>query len=192
MNITERKQKVDQIVSAALEQTTTQPLDYDFALRILARLKGQDRLLWALMLFTGRRYSDVSRIMWEDVKRDVIYLKEKKTSKRCKIIINDKLREVLDKYIPTDGYVLAPAKYPMQKLTIQGANFRLKAIAEKQGITGITKMSTHMLRKTFSKAIYDRHGIDVLSQMLNHDSQRTTRRYIGLTEQALDNAYKSL
>lgn len=170
--------------------TTTQPIPFDVAENLLTKLHGQDLLLVALMLYTGRRFSDVCRIRWDDIKDGKIYLKERKTGKRATVTINPRLAAILERH-SGNGYILHPAKYPGKQLTVQGANHRLKSIAERHGLDA-PKVSTHMLRKTFSRRVYELHGITILSHMLNHDSERTTRRYIGLTDEVIQDVYNTL
>lgn len=170
--------------------TSTQPIDFALAEGLLTRLDGQDLLLVALMLYTGRRFSDVCRMRWEDLRDGKIYLKERKTGKYATVTINPRLQSILDRFSGS-GYILHPAKFPGKQLSIQGANHRLKTIAERHGIEA-PKVSTHMLRKTFSRRVFELHGITILSHMLNHDSEKTTRRYIGLTDEAVSDVYLTL
>lgn len=170
--------------------TSTQPIDFALAESLLTKLNGQDLLLVALMLYTGRRFSDVCRMRWEDLRDGKIYLKERKTGKYATVTINPRLQSILDRFSGS-GYILHPAKFPGKQLSIQGANHRLKTIAERHGIEA-PKVSTHMLRKTFSRRVFELHGITILSHMLNHDSEKTTRRYIGLTDEAVSDVYLTL
>lgn len=170
--------------------TSTQPIDFALAEGLLTKLDGQDLLLVALMLYTGRRFSDVCRMRWEDLRDGKIYLKERKTGKYATVTINPRLQSILDRFSGS-GYILHPAKFPGKQLSIQGANHRLKTIAERHGIEA-PKVSTHMLRKTFSRRVFELHGITILSHMLNHDSEKTTRRYIGLTDEAVSDVYLTL
>ena len=173
-----------------MEATTTQPIDFELAQALVRGLHGQDLLLVALMLYTGRRFSDVCRLRWEDRRDGRFYLKERKTGKYAVITINPRLADILDAHA-SEGYILHPAKFPGRQLSIQGANHRLKRIFSEHGIDA-PKVSTHMLRKTFSRRVYELHGITILSHMLNHDSEKTTRRYIGLTDETIQDVYTTL
>lgn len=166
----------------------TEPIDFIRAEECLDQLEGQDLLLFALMLYTGRRFSDISGLRWEDVVEDKIIIKERKTGKKAIITVNVKLRKILQLHQGT-GYILHPKRNPGQRLSIQGANHRLKYL---QTTLNIPIQSTHFLRKTFAKEVYRKHGITIASQLLNHDSERTTRRYIGLTDELIGSVYQDL
>jgi integrase len=166
----------------------TTPIDFNHAEQCLDMLDGQDQLLFALMLYTGRRFSDVSNLRWEDIFEDKIVVKEQKTGKTAIITVNHKLRKILQSHTG-NGYILHPKRKPGQRLTIQGANHRIKAIQAK---LKLPEQSTHFLRKTFAKEVYRKHGITVASHLLNHDSEKTTRRYIGLTDEVIENVYQTL
>lgn len=58
-------------------------------------------------------------------------------------------------------------------------------------------LSSHTLRKTFGLRVYEVYNrcedaLILLSQMFNHKDISVTRRYIGITERRIKNAYLSL
>jgi site-specific recombinase XerD len=57
--------------------------------------------------------------------------------------------------------------------------------------------STHTLRKTFGKAVWERDGqselsLIYLSEIFSHTSIATTRKYIGVTEKQIADVYLKL
>ena len=66
---------------------------------------------------------------------------------------------------------------------------RVKKAFEKAGVK-LKKGTSHVLRKTFALRYYnlaseqvgDQRALIQLSEMLNHDSAKTTRTYIGISE----------
>jgi integrase len=144
------------------------------------------------MLYSGRRFSDVRKMRWEDVQSDAIVVKEQKTGKRITVAINPKLRTILDTFPGRTGYILHPKKHPGKQLSVQGANHRMKHIFQEVLFIDVPKASTHLLRKTFAREVYNRHGITMVSHILNHNSEATSRRYIGLTDEAVEDVFKGL
>lgn len=67
----------------------------------------------------------------------------------------------------------------------------LNSVAKDVGIK--EKIGTHTLRKTFGyhahKICYD---ITLIQKLFNHSSPSVTLRYIGITQDKLDNVYMSL
>ena len=82
----------------------------------------------------------------------------------------------------------------IKPMSVTAANKRIKQVLTDFGIK--SKKSSHVLRKTWSRAVYMSNPTDyqltLLSQALNHSSTKITRRYIGLTEDNIRDAYLSL
>ena len=56
---------------------------------------------------------------------------------------------------------------------------------------GIEHTGTHSLRKTFGYHLYKQtKDIALLQKVLNHSSQDVTLRYIGVTQEIIDNNLK--
>lgn len=61
----------------------------------------------------------------------------------------------------------------------------------------ITRISTHTLRKTFGKYVYEKEGMTesalvLLSKIFDHSSVAITRRYIGLSQEKINDVYASI
>lgn len=52
------------------------------------------------------------------------------------------------------------------------------------------KVGTHTLRKTFGYHFYqERRDVALLQKIFNHSSQEITLRYIGISQDIIDNSY---
>ncbi|MEC2221536.1 tyrosine-type recombinase/integrase, partial [Bacillus subtilis] len=64
----------------------------------------------------------------------------------------------------------------------------LRAAAE---YVGLDDIGTHTLRKTFGYHFYKQtKDVAMLQEIFNHSDQRTTLRYIGINQDAMNNAMK--
>jgi site-specific recombinase XerD len=82
------------------------------------------------------------------------------------------------------------------QLTISYINKRLKFIFKKYNVV-VRNASSHTLRKTFGKRIYEadnrsERALVYLSDIFSHSSISTTRRYIGITQEAIADMYMNL
>jgi integrase len=62
------------------------------------------------------------------------------------------------------------------------------------GKIGLGHIGTHTLRKTFGYHVFVRSkgNLALVQKLLNHSSSAETLRYIGLTQEELNNAYLEL
>jgi integrase len=176
-----------------------------------ASLKGNE-LLWSdkssvlgfyviFSINTGLRVSDVLNIKHSDLSPlrtgDYLRVKERKTKKDRNIQINDKIVKAY-KYLVSvsspykqDDYV-----FKSQKNTV----FRTVTLNRllKEVFRGYAKhISTHSLRKSFGRHVYDKnnqseHILMMLSEMFQHSSMGITRKYLGLRQEEIGNIYMNL
>ena len=71
----------------------------------------------------------------------------------------------------------------------------LKGAFEKLAKTN--NISTHSLRKTFGRRVYENNNeseraLMLLSQIYNHTNLQLTRTYLGLKQEEIDNVYFNL
>ena len=67
----------------------------------------------------------------------------------------------------------------------------LNSVAKDVGIK--EKIGTHTLRKTFGYHAYKNgYDITIVQKILNHSSPSVTLRYIGITQDKLDDVYMNL
>lgn len=161
-------------------------------------LKGnniRDWLLFILGINSGLRISDLLTLTVEDVKgKDRIILREQKTDKIKSFPLGETSRKAINEYLKstglTSGYLFPSRKGDKPISRIQAYRI-LNDAAEEAGIK--ENIGTHTLRKTFGYWAY-RQGVDIamIMQLLNHSAPSITKRYIGITQDELDEVYINL
>lgn len=158
----------------------------------------RNALLYRLGINTALRIGDLLKIKYGDIFnkdgqfREYLQLNETKTGKERKVKLNDKIRPYIKKYcnfyrMSTKDHLFFsvedPSK-PMHRITAWRA---LKQGAE---ACGIEHFGTHTLRKTAGYHIYHKSGEDIalVMTLLNHSSPKETLRYIGASQQEVDDA----
>lgn len=181
--------------------TTTAPLKWATAQTLIkaAQADGDDRtaLLVAIGIYTGLRISDILGLTWEQVQGYTFDVVEGKTKKRREIQVSPDLARIIASVATpaANGYIFT-YRNTGRPITVQAANQRLKAAFEAYGIEA-QNASSHTLRKTFARRVWEAHGktdsaLVLLSDMFNHKDTATTRKYIGLTAETIANAYLAL
>jgi len=149
----------------------------------------RDFLLFVAGINTGLRISDLLKLKVSDVKdKKHIKIKEQKTGKAKRILINDSLKEALKDYIK----VLNNYDYLFQSQ--KGENRPLsrfqayRIINEASKMVGINdQIGTHSLRKTFGFWHYQQFkDVALLQDIFNHSSPSVTLRYIGINDDLKD------
>jgi len=150
----------------------------------------RDLMLFIFGINSGLRISDILKFKVSDVKEKThIILKEQKTSKAKRFIINTTLKKCLDDYIENmqdNDYLFQSQKgnnLPIKRMQA----YRILNKSAKN--IGIDEIGTHTLRKTFGYHYYKRHkNVAWLQELFNHSSPSTTLRYIGVNQDVLDNS----
>ena len=189
-------------------KTTCTGLDWNTMLGLLQRLKRdnrlQDYLLVATGCYFGLRVKDLLNLHWSDVMdKDEFNVTESKTGKRRLITLNVNVKEVLlhvyqsrkSKRSFSDDDFLFVNRWN-DKLTIQYVNRRLHEIFLKYNVR-VGNGSSHTLRKTFGKRVWEmdnqsEKSLVYLSEIFSHSSINTTKRYIGIVQQNIENIYLNL
>ena len=186
--------------------TTADYVDYDFALnKAMRELKNGKQLKIAFIIIvginTGLRISDILSLRHINLKGDVIDIIEKKTAKKRRITINEIIKKsykiFIDRldYIPTDEEYL----FTSQKggvYAVRSVNRVIKYIlSQKKGKK--LNISTHTLRKTFGRRVWDNNGqsekaLIYLSDIFNHSNTAITRRYLGIRNEEIADIYLNL
>lgn len=190
------------------KQTTTSGMDWNTMIGLTLRLKQdqyfRDYLLITIGCYFGLRIGDLLSIRWSDIiDKTEFTLIEQKTKKNRRITINPNVTKAVNlvsnelrlknKFNEND-YVFANRWG--DKITISYINKRLKFIFKKYNVS-VMNASSHTLRKTFGKRIYEadsksERALIYLSEIFSHTSTSTTRKYIGLTQEAISDIYLSL
>ena len=177
---------------------TSDYLSTDELHRLIRYFKKLGNLRMCLLIEFGvktlLRYSDLSRIQWVDiVGKDTLILNEKKTNKRREISIGKTLRESVEttynelKHPNNEEFVF--------QYTLQHTNLLLKEGGRDVKIRN-KNISTHSLRKSGSRFIWDSNGCSdeyliKLSSILNHSSTSMTRKYLGISREEIKDIYQS-
>ncbi|MED4533408.1 site-specific integrase [Metabacillus fastidiosus] len=159
--------------------------------KILRASSIRNELLFVLGINTGLRISDLLSLEIGDVKAsDKIEIREKKTKKQRTIAISRKTCRLIERYLkeerPNAEYdeplFLSQKGGPISR---QHAYDILNKAARAVGIND--RIGTHSLRKTFGYFAYKK-GVDLamIQKLLNHSSQAETLRYIGITQEQMD------
>lgn len=191
------------------ERFTADYIEYEKAM-----LKGNE-LLWSdkqmiigfyiiFSINSGLRVSDVlSRKHSELIQiksGDYLNVTEKKTKKFREIQINSKIVDAYqylvkrlkgnDSFNP-DDYIFKSAKGGVY--AIPSLNTILKEVFKGYA----EHVSTHSLRKSFGRHVYEINGrsedcLIKLSELFQHSSMAITRRYLGIRREELGNLYMNL
>jgi len=188
------------------QKTTSEPIEWEKLQLLVLRLERDgDRkfsLLISLGMYLGLRISDILLLKVKDIKtQDFIDIVEKKTKKSRRMTINHNLKEIINRLLDetrNPEEFIFMNRFGTSTLSIQYVNRKLKTIVEKYKVVKDShKTSTHTLRKSFGKRVYESNGSEekslvILSQIFSHSSISTTRLYIGLTDQVISNVYETL
>jgi len=186
--------------------TTSDFLEWDTMLNLVRKLYNDKDYKISLLVgcgcFFGLRISDLLSLTWEQLlQSDTLELVERKTGKKRIIKINAQLQ----KHIHACYNEIKPINnnspcFTSQKncvYSIQRINVILKEVKTKYNLK-INNISSHSFRKSFGRAIYNNAGSNSemalvkLSELFNHSDIKTTRKYLGLRQEELMEAYDLL
>ena len=190
-------------------KTETSGMEWISFLALVEELK-RDReykfsLLIAVGCYCGLRISDILSLKWIDlVGKEEMIIQEKKTGKLRNISINPALRELIIyvynkmnalEVIRGEGDFIFSNRWG-SKLSIQYTNRKLHSIFIKYSVK-VKNGSSHTLRKTFGRRVWEVNGksessLILLNSIFQQNSISCTRRYIGLIDEQVENAYLNL
>jgi len=175
-------------------------------------MKGEsnyrDLLLFVLGINTGLRISDILALKWGSFITggrllktwDQLNVVEIKTKKVKSFVINRSVAEALKLYHDSlvspnpDDPVFSSRKTDdgtLQPITRIAAWQMLNRYANMVGLND--GIGTHTLRKTFGYHLYKKGvALEYIQKMLNHSSPAITLRYIGITQEQLNDIYVEL
>lgn len=161
----------------------------------------RDYLLFVVGINSNLRISDLLELKVEDVWmgkkcREYISLKEKKTGKFKKIIINESMEKAIKEYIKSEKpqmneYLFRSRKGDNKSISRQQASNILKEAGDYCGIE--ESISPHTMRKTWGYWAW-KSGVSLvlIMEALNHSSISITKRYLGILQEDLDNIFINL
>lgn len=165
--------------------------------QILRAKNTRDYLLFVFGINSALRISDILNLRKKDVATGEVTIIEGKTGKRKQFPLNGAITAILHDYLPTlndDDYLFKSRQANrngdkvisrQQAYTILTRAFKQAGIKENCG--------SHTMRKTFGYWNYKQFkDVAMLQKILNHSSPSVTLRYIGIEQDEIDRAYKTL
>ena len=127
---------------------------------------------------------------------------EKKTKKHREIRINSNFQKhaqkCYDALCITDMSQKCFISRKNSVYSIQRINVLLKGIKVKYGLKSVKNFSSHSLRKTFGRHVYEKAdsngemALVMLSELFNHSNIAITKRYLGLRKEEILHCYDLL
>jgi integrase len=171
--------------------------------KILKATGLRNWLLFVLGINSALRVSDLLRLRQADVfddrgrVLDSIRIREEKTDKEKLFPLNKPVKKALEEYIQTvcadlhgygkNRYLFASRKGKNRPISRTQA---WEIISSAAKAVGLKNIGTHTMRKTFGyQARQQGYGIEVLMKIFNHSNQVITLRYLGITQDDLDEVY---
>jgi len=158
---------------------------------------------YALIVFgmnSSLRVGDLLTLKWADLRdredwKEHVYLREQKTGKAKQFLINQAGLEALQRlwdsldYPGLSEYVFKSREGANKAITRQQAYNIIKGSCEAVGVR--ERVGTHTLRKTWGYWAW-KNGVPItlISEIYNHADLKTTRRYLGIRQLDMDDAYR--
>ena len=168
--------------------------------KLLKQQNLRDYCLFVLGINSGLRISDLLKLQVIDVIengkiKDRIRLREKKTNKFKDFPLSEKTKQAIKEYLKTRNYKENEPLFISRKnrgfLLRQQAYKIINDVAKSVGIK--EKIGTHTVRKTFGYHAYNNgYDIAIIQKLFNHSSPAVTLRYIGITQDEMDDVYLGL
>jgi len=161
----------------------------------------RDYLLFVMGINSNLRISDLLSLKVDDVWtgkkcKEYISLKEKKTSKFKKVMINESIVKAIKEYVKEtkpqqNDFIFISRNGGNRAISRQQACNVLKNAGDYCGLE--ESISPHTLRKTWGFWAW-KSGVSLILIMeaLNHSSLSITKRYLGIIQEDLDNVYINL
>ena len=172
-------------------------LDFDYINGVVLkfRKKPKNKLICdyiVIAMNTGLRCSDVLALSWEQLREHKLTITEKKTKKKKEIGINDAIHSIIKKSDSGSPFLNSKGNI----ISLRWLNILLKDVFEKD-VKAKKNISTHTLRKSFGRRVYKNNGstedaLIYLSELFNHADVRTTRKYLGIRQEELNEIYYNL
>lgn len=151
----------------------------------------RDYIMFLLGINTGLRVSDLLKLKAKDLKgKKKVTIKEGKTKKPRTILLQN-IYEELNEYIKgLDSEWMFPSRNGDKPISRVQAYRQLNKAAEMVDID--EGIGTHTMRKTFGYWYYKQtKDIATLQSILNHSHPEITLRYIGITDEEIENSLQS-
>jgi site-specific recombinase XerD len=157
----------------------------------------RDAAIVKLILFAGLRVGEIFQLHISDLiideRKGIVVVREGKGTKRREIPLNAKARKALLDYlqvrpdVETNDLFLGQRNEGVQSKTIQ------RAVQRFSKKTGLKKVTPHILRHSFAKALIDTGiSLEKVATLLGHSNLNTTRIYTTPSEEELSDALEKL
>ncbi|MCM3386078.1 site-specific integrase [Bacillus subtilis] len=170
-------------------------------LKMYLREKSKrDYLMFMVGISSALRISDILKLkvgdIWDGRKpKEFIYLHEEKTGKYKRFPITENLQKAIREYmkeyqLDQESYLFFSRK-GNKPISRQQAAHILSSAADYIGIK--EPVSTHSMRKTWGYWAYKKgYSLALIMEALNHSSIAITKKYLGITQEDLDDVYMSM
>ena len=185
---------------------TSDYMEWDVMLSLIRKLYRDGNYRMSLLIgcgcFFGLRISDILTLTWYMLLDDDKFtLNEKKTNKRRVVKINADFQQHIKQchdalHITNDNEKCFLSQKKMVYST-QRINVLFKEIKKKYNLK-IEHFSTHTMRKTFGRKVFESAGENAnmalmrLSELFNHSNVFVTKIYLGIREKELLETYDLL
>ena len=185
---------------------TSDYMEWDVMLSLIRKLYRDGNYRMSLLIgcgcFFGLRISDILTLTWSMLLNDDKFtLNEKKTNKRRVVKINADFQQHIKQchdalHITNDNEKCFLSQKKMVYST-QRINVLFKEIKKKYNLK-IEHFSTHTMRKTFGRKVFESAGENAnmalmrLSELFNHSNVSVTKIYLGIREKELLETYDLL
>ncbi|WP_407269921.1 site-specific integrase [Radiobacillus sp. PE A8.2] len=175
---------------------TVQPLRDRFLIHAmkeeLKKSSYRNYFLFVMGINTGLRISDLLPLKVSNVlDKTHIVLRETKTRKSKRFLINLELRNIIAAYIEgkdEEDYLFPSHKTDLPIQRVQAYKILNQAATN----VGISEFGTHSLRKTFGFWHYTiNKNVALLQDIFNHTSPDITLRYIGINQDIVDQSLEN-
>lgn len=159
----------------------------------LDKRSKRNRLIFAIGVNTGLRVSDILGLNISDVyNKTYVEIREKKTGKYKKILLNSKLQTLLKEYLKNlknsnASLFIGRKGHRLHRSQVyRFLNEACKAVGIKENI------GCHSLRKIFGYHHFRQYdNIVLLQKIFNHSSPFVSLAYIGIEQEDIDLSYKN-
>lgn len=153
----------------------------------------RNQLLFKLGISTGLRCGDLVALTVAHVKgKSSFKIREGKTKKERTVYLDSVMADIAD-YIdtlPSNTVYLFPSRIGDGHITTTQA---YRVITKAGEMIGNNSVGSHTMRKTFGYTYYNAtNDIATLMEIFNHSSQKTTLRYIGMTDERIKQSIKNV
>lgn len=186
--------------------TTADYLKMEDFNRLMDGLHNDGLYVWELFcrlaFCAGLRVSDVLSLKWKDIlNTNTLGKVERKTQKGRQIILNESVRDKISelyKLLGSPGRELSAVCNPKTKepYSKEHINRQLKVFRVRYRLPA-KAFSTHTFRKTFGRFVYESNGrsaesLILLNTIFRHSSIETTKRYIGIRQDEINQVFNSI